>query len=499
MKPTFKTFNAKLFEGNDYSIPHIEDLEVEAFIRAIESLGDLVAVQKLDGANLRLGLDQKGELYTSREQKGGLRFYEQRDFPNTSAYDGFRAAHEVIQKISKEIKQVLAPGEAVNLEVIYGAQPNTVMYGKDGFNYLAFLEMSPGDDPSKDLNQGKVKSLNALLKDKTFQVETVASDTTDGEIIARAPIVSNWKMTVSDRVSREHIAELDFSQELQGLKKLLNKDNAAAKEQGRDLTNFEVLKDRSQKLTQEKESILATIQDEYKNPIKKEMLKLVGKQKPSLRSEIDADGGYDGIEGIIFTNLQTKEKFKVVDKDVFTAINKFNYQVRKSVAGRIVSSDPDQPIDARGGIVGEARLRSVKMLGLENAELPTQSKRILLKFKGDSKEETINNIADSLHQLSFESIKRKMQSIYATSIDDLEDDLSSFKTGAHDLEHELPDGTKIKYTKEIRRRTLLTFAEAKRTMLEMLLKIKKCGDMYELVEMLFARQLDEIHGDINES
>jgi hypothetical protein len=455
----------------------------------------LHAVQKLDGANLRMGLDEKGELYTSREQKGGKRFYEQRDFPNTSAYDGFRAAHAVVQKISPEIKSVLSPGEAVNLEVIYGDQPNTVFYGKDGYNYLAFLGMLPGDDPSKDLDQSKVKKLNTLLKGKTFTVKTIASDTTDGELIARAPRLTDWQLAVSDTVSKEHINDMNFEKEISSLKTFLKKENPVASKLGRELTNFEVLKDRSQKLADEKQTILDKISTEYKVPIKKKMLELVTKQKPSLRGQIDDEGAYEGIEGIIFTNPDTQETFKVVDKDVFTSINKFNYKVRKGIAGRIVSSDPEQTIDARGGIVGEARLRTVKLLGLENAELPTQAKRVLSKFEGDSKEETIGNIAESLHQLNFDAIKRKIQSIYATSIDDLEDDLDTFKKNADSYEYELPDGKKIKYTKEIKRRTLMVFAEAKRTLLSMMLQVKKCSDMYELVELLFKRQLSSMHGD----
>lgn len=499
MKHTFKTFTTYLAEGADYGITHVEDLDVEAFIRAIDKLHDLHAVQKLDGANLRMGLDEKGVLYTSREQKGGKRFYEQKDYPDTSTYDGFRAAHEVVKKIEPEIKTILSPGEAVNLEVIYGDQPNTVFYGKDGYNYLAFLEMLPGDDPSRDIDQSKIKKLNSLLRGKSFTVKTMASDTTDGEMISRAPRLTDWKLTVSDVVSKESLKELSFDEELSELKQYLRKQNPIAKELGREMTNFEVLKDRSPKLSDEKEVILNKIGEDYKLPIKKKLLDLVAKQKPSLRGQIDDDGAYEGIEGLIFTDPVTREKFKVVDRDVFTKINQFNYQVRKSVAGRITTNDPEQPIDVRGGIVGEARLRTVKLFGLENAELPAQTKRVLEKFQGDSREETIQNVVDSVSQLSFQSIKRKICSIYATSIDDLEDALNSFKEGADSYELELDDGKKIKYTKEIRRRTLMTFAEAKRTLLRVLLLVKKAGDMYELVETIFKRQLNDLHGESDES
>lgn len=491
MKINFKTYT--LTEGNSYGIAHVEDLEIEAFIRAIERIKKLRAVQKLDGANLRMGLDSKGEVFTSREQKGGKRFYTQKDFPNTSAYDGFRAAHEVIKKIETEIKAILSPGEAVNMEVIYGAQPNTVFYGKDGMNYLAFLEILPGDDPSIEPDQRKVERLESLLRDKTITVKTVASDTTDGDLISRNPVLSDWRLTVSDRVSKNDIEALDFSEELSRLKSYLKQNNKVAEKLGKDLTNFEVMKDRSPKLADERKVIGDTIMNEFKLPIKKRLLKIVANQKPSLRGEIDDEGAYHGIEGIIFTDPSTGEKFKVVDRDLFTKVNQFNYQVRKGIATRIMTADPDMPIDSRGGLVGEARLRSIHLFGLENAELPSQTKKVLAKFEGETREETVGNIADSLHQLNFQAIKRKIQAIYASTLDDVEDSLLSFKQNADGYELELDDGKKVKYTKEIKRRTLLVFAEAKRELRKILKDVKSTDDLYSLIDIMFDKQLDQIH------
>lgn len=493
MKLTFKTF-ALLNEGaSDYSISHLEDLDVESFIRAIDKLHDLQAVQKLDGANLRMGLDDNGRMYTSREQKGGKRFFSQKDFPDKSSFDGFRAAHELLTKVEPEVKAILSPGEAVNMEVIYGAQPNTVFYGKDNLNYLAFLEMLPGDDPSKDPDQRKIAKLNQILKGKTVTVKTMASDTTDGEMISRAPRLTDWQVTVSDRVPEHEIKSLDFSGELSSLKNYLKKMNKVASSLGREMTNFEVLKDKSQKLADERQLILDKINEEYKLPIKKKLLDaVVYKQKPSLRGAIDDAGAYSGIEGVIFTDPKTRERFKIVDRDVFTKINKFNYQVRNGIATRTTSVDPNMPLESHGGLVGQARSRSIKLFGLENADLPSQTKKVLAKFKGDSEEETIGNLVDSLHQLNFESIKRKIQSIYAYTLDELDDSLTTFKKNADGYELELPNGSKIKYTKEIRRRTLLTFAEAKKDLLLTLAKIKRTHDMYEIIELFFSKQLSTL-------
>lgn len=493
MKTKFSTF---LTEGsNDYSITHLEDLDIEAFIRAIERLHKLEAVQKLDGANLRGGLDEKGRLYSSREQKGGKRFYDQKDFPRNSAYDGFRAAHEVLKKMEPQIEAILAPGESFNLEVIYGEQPNTVFYGKDGLNYLAILEMLPGDDPSHDPDQSKVQKLVSAMHGKTITVKTPRWETADGITMTQVPTVTDWKITKSDHVPHDSLKEIDFEDELADLKKMLETENETAKGLGKDLSNFEVLKDRSPKLADERKALEERIMSEYKLPIKKKLLKLVYDQKPSLRGQAGDDGAYHGIEGIIFTDPKTREKFKVVDKDVFTKINQFNYQARKSVAGKIMTNNPDAPIEDKGGIVGLARLRSIKLLGLDQAEVPSQTKKVLAKFKGDSREETVKNIADSLHQLSFSAAKRKLQSIYVTTIDDLDDALEAFRKNADDYELELEGGKKIKYTKEIKRRTLMTFAEARRQLYKVLSDIRKTDYMEDIIEVFFKTQLDAIHGE----
>lgn len=488
-KSTFTSFT--LTEGSDYGIPHLEDLDVDTFIKAISNLKNLTAVQKLDGANLRAGVDGEGKLYASREQKGGKRFYAEKDFPKSSAYDGFKTAFAVLKKNEELVTSVLSPGEAVNLEVIYGAQPNTVFYGKDQLNYLAVLELVQGDDPSIHPDQSKVKQLVRAFNEKTTTVETMVYDTADGRVLARAPKVTDWKVVSSD--SATGFDKLDFAEEVDKLKKFLRTRNAKAERRGKDLTNFEVLKDRSQDLAAERQALKDEIFKNYKLPVKKKMLELAKKQKPSLRGQVNDEGAYHGIEGVIFTDPESRSKFKIVDRDVFTKINQFNYQVRKGVASRVMTTNADHQLEKRGGIVGAARARSIKLFGLENADNPNQARRVIDKLKGSDREATLKNLTSTLHQLNFESVKRKIQAIYVSALDDLDEALETFKKNADSYSLKLDDGTTIKYTKEIKRRTLLTFAEAHKTLREMLVLIQRAADLGQLIEIFFQRQLDGAH------
>ena len=71
-----KTGVVKLNEG----IQHIEALPVRDFINAIENVANFTASEKLDGSNLTFGFENNGRYYTSREAKGGKRFYTESDF-----------------------------------------------------------------------------------------------------------------------------------------------------------------------------------------------------------------------------------------------------------------------------------------------------------------------------------------------------------------------------------------------------------------------------------
>ena len=92
-------------------------------------------------------------------------------------------------------------------------------------------------------------------------------------------------------------------------------------------------------------------------------------------------------------------------------------------------------------------------------------------------------------------MRRKIQAIYISALDDCEEALDAFKIGADDYKLQLKNGTTIKYTKEIKRRTLMVFAEARRKLIEMLNDVRRANDMYDLINLFFKDQLDDLFGD----
>ena len=486
MKHSFKSLVNRskiLLKEDAYGIAHLEDLPIEQFMRMLKGLSKLRCVQKLDGANLVAGVDVQGRFYTSREQKGGKRFYKITDFPKRPAYDGFKTAHAALEQVKDTFCKVVKSGAAISCEVIYGEQPNTVIYGKNGLSYVAFLEPVPGDDPTRQLNYGLAKLLVDALKDSQVSTNIESADTTDGITFVKSPRPMRWGFARSDVVAPEDIARVDFQDNLKQLEKLLEQPSGGAEDVGIEMTNYEVIKDKGQKLSDVRKSLNEKIRAEYMQPIKEKFLvKLVYKQKPSLHSGRSDDSGFIGIEGLIFTDKDTSERFKIVDRDDFTAVNKFFYQVRNRVVGRITTSNEELSLESRGGIVGEAKVRCMRLFSIPDLEMPGQAKRALEPFAGSDKDETLKNLKETVKALSFQAIKRKMSAIMTHCMSELEDELDEFKIGFDSLELELKNGRKVKYTPEIKRRTLMTFAEAFKTVNEMLRAIRSAasfGDLFE--------------------
>ena len=128
IKTNFKKY---LSEG----IVHIEDMPIDVFIKMLDKIEKLSITQKLDGAALGVGLDE-GKFFTSRELKGGKRFFSPEDYPDTSTYDGFRSAHQVLQKISSNMLDILGKNCFINCEILFGQQPNAIMYNEKDQNKL---------------------------------------------------------------------------------------------------------------------------------------------------------------------------------------------------------------------------------------------------------------------------------------------------------------------------------------------------------------------------
>ncbi len=414
--------NVVIIEG----ISHIEDLPLKSFIDTVEKFQDKVVTEKLDGSNLWFGVDEDG-FFTSREGKSKkhARFYTVKDYPSIAAYNGFRAAHLALEQHKATIEGMLQPGDIVEIEVLFGRQPNTVTYGAENQNYIVILR-GIGTDPAK------VDSLASALDDKTSTITSTVITSTDGSKLDYTDESMTWKFTQVKPIDNAKIDSSEVKDKLKELKEFLAKANEAfpsrSNEDVATVNLGSVPKDEREQMKVARENVLAKIMDEFKIPIKELFLNnFVRKIKPRLQ-DADLQPSEDiGVEGVVISDKETGDQVKIVDKDVFTAINTFNNFIQSNISGLVRTDDQDAPIELRGGAFGQAKIRIAELLGVKELAVSASSKKILTKFKGSSPRDTADKLAASLNIESFSSVKIKCTAILKNALEDVDEVLSAPK------------------------------------------------------------------------
>ncbi len=484
------------------SITHVEDLPLDEFIGALKKLPQMVAQEKLDGANLWVGLDENGKLFTSREgkRKNADRRFKPEDWPLVSAFNQFRAAHAAIAVKEQELKQVLRPGDTVEAEVMFGRQPNSVIYGADGMSFIAFLRGVNGTADSV------ANELAAKLMNQTVDASTVLVDTADGEQLSEVQDSFSFKFTAPHKIDSQHLkAESHISGLVAKLESFLDQDSGAGMT-NRELASVNLQKiDKSSRdeVKQKRTELLAKIQTEFKLPIKNALLdKVVRKIRSGLTDKTIDDKDDIGIEGIVLRDPESGNQIKIVDKDVFTAINKFNQHVRQSVQSALNTLDPDASLEARGGLIGEMRIRIAEVFGNRELAKASNARKAFSATKGNTPEETVKNFADTMQGIDdFIALKKKILAIIADTSKQLKQKLEDFKDHQDEYRLKLKNGKEIGLSPDTVKRTLLTFAEARKHLIETFERVKKTKSLAQLVATLYGQHAKALHQpeDLEES
>jgi len=483
------------------AIAHIEDLAPESFLEVIQNLEKYIATEKLDGFNFRFGLDSAGNLYTSRESKGPKdRIYDADDYGTSAAQLKFAAAHRAIEDQAKVIKSELKPGEAVEIEVLFGEQPNAITYGIDNKNHISLLRMVPGD--IEEVDQNRLKDISAALLGKTSKIRTPILDTDDGKHLKFIPVDMTWEFVPAQKIDSAELKSIDVSAEIEEMKNYLDSKNELM-----DIPNREVLglnlssvpKEEREKAKEERERVKNELLDNFKLPIKQKFLsQLISKIEPKLqKSTVDPKEKF-GIEGIVLLDPQTQDQVKLVDKDTYGEINSFNFAARKKISGAVKKADVDAEDELSGGIEGRAMIRIAELFGNPLLAVSMQAKRQIEKLNVDTAEEAAAKIAEQT-SANFMDLKTKILSVLAAAEKDINEELEKFKREAKDYKLILKDGREVKYTQEIIKRTLVQIAEtlSKISQLEGLINRAKSKEglvaaIYgEKIKKVFGKQLEE--------
>jgi hypothetical protein len=475
------------------AISHLEDLPLAEFIKAVENIGLMKASEKLDGANLWMGLDDDGKLFTNRsgKRKGSKNFYSADEYPHFSAYNGFRGAHAALMEKLPDIKRIMQNGQIVELEILYGRQPNAITYGAGDKSYIAFLR---GVEGTPDVIADQ---LSMSLGGQTVSVSVDIVDTSDGENLSLDKGSISFQFTGAQNIPAEKLKDVNLSKHLNELKKYLE---MPAGVDGVEATNYDILTKNLTSFTVDvrpqvkaaRSIILASVMKDFKLPIKRELLdNYVNKIKPALGADnVDKDEDL-GIEGVVLRDPTTGNMIKLVDKDTFTTINQFNHSIRNQISGVVKSLDQDAPLEARGGILGNMKIQIADLLGNRELSRGATAKKAFLAVRGADAVETAKNFAANLDIQDFLGTKRKILALIGAANKQMKDLLADFKSNKDEYQLKLKNGKIIGISKEIEKRTLLAFAESLRNVNELFEKVKKSKSITQVVAILYGHLIKD--------
>lgn len=480
-------------------IPHLEDLAIDEIIETLRNMSTMVAQEKLDGAQLWVGIDPDGKLFTSREGKksNADRRYKPEDWPQIAVFNQFRAAHAALASKEQELRRVLQPGDTVEAEVLFGRQPNSVIYGAGGKSYIAFLRGVEGTDD-------KVAEHLALsLANQQAEAKFDAVDTADGKELSTRTMSATFQFTMPHKLDAAKLKqESGIEGKLKALEAFLKKGSVIAGLSNIQLATTSVTTiDKAQKAAFKtaKDELLTQLRAEFIDPIKLALLAKVSKKSGLAADDMKPEEDV-GIEGIVLRDQQTGKQIKIVDRDVFTLINKFNQSTRGEIQSALNTTDPDAPLEMRGGLLGQMRIRFAEALGNRELAKAANVRKFMATVKGDTAEETVKNFAASLTNIDdFQSVKKKILAIASETYKELNDKLEEFKADHESYKLKLKNGKEISLSAETVKKTLLTFAEARKNLKETFDKIKETKTLAGLLAVLYGTAARAIHTELEES
>ncbi len=365
---------------------HIEDLPIEEFIEAVRNLNEYDITEKVDGFNLRFGFDEEG-FYT--KGKAGDPKRRVSEYGNEFRYSGFKSAHAALSHIIPNLLKtnLMKIGDEIESEVLYGSLPNTVPYSGD-MNKLIFLKRTKGDPRIPEIKQ-ELDGMHVTIK-------ITVPKTTDGKTIVNTEEEHKWLFSETRRVEPIIIKriqdDLEFERMLNDLEAFLVKDSGVANFSNAELISIplnkrhasvepEAWKSLKGEIKEKRKAIRDHVMGHKLNIKSKLLVDLVRNIESGFGPEIE-DGGW--IEGLVLRN--DDRIFKIVDKDVFTALNKFNWEVRNKVGG---SPKGLNKIDS---IVGKIKVALATVVG--HPELGTTQRNRYLASNNITKRSLANDIKD---------------------------------------------------------------------------------------------------------
>ena len=274
-------------------IAHLEDLKPEEFLNFLEKYrdlplkGGLEVSEKVDGS-ARISFGAEGSKVWTQSKNGPKR-YNSEEYPDQPMYRALRNAHKALESKGAQIAKAVPPDTFFVAEVLYTKIPNSIEYGPNVIMVHGVHqgERTLSDEESRKLAQQVIKSAGGQLSDGT----------------------DKWKFEYKRTVDPKDVM-VDVKKEFKSLKDVYS-----------ELKRLEP------------DRLKAAGKVPYKAALEQfKAIQLAVKKKlvGQLRKQKSAYGPEGGdVEGLVFRDLESGQLVKLVDKEYFTALNKFLWHYRE--------------------------------------------------------------------------------------------------------------------------------------------------------------------------
>lgn len=451
------------------TIPHIEDLPSEDFIHFTRNIRNMRATEKIDGSNLVFGFtnDPRCQFYTSRESKGGAKYFFPSDYPDRPANNGFRAAHAALQTLETQLRLVMEHGDAVEVEILFGQQPNNIVYGT---NTIVFIR-SLGQNPQL------IDLLRHEFIGSTVSVRSQIMLSTDGKSLITSTQGIGWTFAGVPHVPIRILDQANVTG-------LLNDFESWLKENPK--TNFKTKKE------YDNQSLV------FKLAIKEMLLDQTVRTMTSQLRTVQVPQIHDfGIEGIVLLNPQTGQQVKLVDKNTFMLINQFNHAIRNQIK-ETTRFNPKkyehlyQEFTVRltdwwdTSFYDELLKRVAVLIGMDGLDRYMGLTRTIKKFSSVKDFVSYWSVTDNSKLL------RDLQGTFGVMVCNLTALLNRFKEDYKSYNLVLADGRTVGYNATVYYRTLTSFAEQIQELTSQADAFYDCETLEQFAEVLYSRNLDAI-------
>lgn len=325
------------------SIKHIDELTATDMMRVVKSLPSSTTTLKYDGANLWFGIDQQG-VFVSRagKNKSASRIYTPGDFEAVAPNDQFVASLQALQAVGTKLSEVLDDGDLVEVEVIFGKQPNVIEYNNTDELAQIILIRGVNGTPYE-----KVVKLGSSLANETISVEANIRTSNDGVNVEIQNKTITFTISTIKRYDTAKIVKstdiaanvLELQKAMDALSGIPEQTNAQLELSKTTETNKRAKIDCEIALRKRKKSLKMAIY--------------------GIMSKFFKQDGL--IEGFVIS--LNDEMYKIVDTDVFIPIKNFFQKGRKQAICAVLTTAPTADMLKRGGIVGDTLIQIATVLG----------------------------------------------------------------------------------------------------------------------------------------